>query len=149
MEKFVIFSSGGQSFAIPIEVTEKIIHVEGLTRIPDTSDYVLGAIEYDDGILPIIDLSERFFQIKTEVTSDTKVIAINWQEKKIGLAVDKVTNIRSFESKDHEEPENISQAAASYVMAFIRTEEGIILQLDVDSIFSEDGERELVSLINR
>ncbi len=149
MEKFVIFSSGGQSFAIPIEVTEKIIHVEGLTRIPDTSDYVLGAIEYDDGILPIIDLSERFFQRKTEVTADTKVIAINWQEKKIGLAVDKVTNIRSFESKDHEEPENISQAAASYVMAFIRTEEGIILQLDVDSIFSEDGERELVSLINR
>lgn len=84
MEKFVIFSSGGQSFAIPIEVTEKIIHVEGLTRIPDTSDYVLGAIEYDDGILPIIDLSERFFQRKTEVTSDTKVIAINWQEKKLG-----------------------------------------------------------------
>lgn len=149
MEKFVIFSSGGQSFAIPIEVTEKIIHVEGLTRIPDTSDYVLGAIEYDDGILPIIDLSERFFQRKTEVTSDTKVIAINWQEKKIGLAVDKVTNIRSFESTDREVSENANQEAASYVMAFIRTEEGIILQLDVDSIFSEDGERELVSLINR
>ena len=154
MEKFVIFSSGGQSFAIPIEVTEKIIHVEGLTRIPDTSDYVLGAIEYDDGILPIIDLSERFFQRKTEVTSDTKVIAIKWQEKKIGLAVDKVTNIRSFESKDREVSENANQEAAnqeaaSYVMAFIRTEEGIILQLDVDSIFSEDGERELVSLINR
>ncbi len=45
--------------------------------------------------------------------------------------------------------ENANQEAASYVMAFIRTEEGIILQLDVDSIFSEDGERELVSLINR
>ncbi len=149
MEKFVIFSSGGQSFAIPIEVTEKIIHVEELTKIPDTSGYVLGAIDYDDGILPIIDLSERFFQRKTEVTSDTKVIAINWQKKKIGLAVDKVTNIRSFESADHEEPENVQQAAASYVMAFIRTEEGIILQLNVDGIFSEDGEQELMSLINR
>ena len=41
MEKFVVFNSGGQSFAVPIEVTEKIIHVEELTKIPDTSDYVL------------------------------------------------------------------------------------------------------------
>nr|WP_272944464.1 hypothetical protein [Carnobacterium jeotgali] len=57
--------------------------------------------------------------------------------------------MRSFESKDREVSENANQEAASYVMAFIRTEEGIILQLDVDSIFSEDGERELVSLINR
>lgn len=149
MEKFVVFSSGGQSFAVPIEVTEKIIHVEGLTHIPDTSDYVLGAIDYDDGILPIIDLSERFFQRKTEVTADTKVIVINWQEKNIGLAVDKVTNIRSFESADREGSEQSDQEAASYIMAFIRTEEGIILQLDVNRIFSETGEYELVSLINR
>lgn len=82
MEKFVIFSSGGQSFAIPIEVTEKIIHVEGLIRIPDTSKYVLGAIDYDETVLPIIDLRERFFQNKTELTADTKVIVVNWQEKK-------------------------------------------------------------------
>lgn len=149
MEKFVVFSSGGQSFAIPIEVTEKIIQVEAPTPIPDTSGYVLGAIDYADGILPIVDLSERFFQRKTELTADTKVIVINWQEKKIGLAVDKVTNIQSFESADQEPPENADQKAASYVVAFIRTEDGIILQLDVDSIFSKDGVQELVSLINR
>lgn len=149
MEKFVIFSSGGQSFAVPIEVTEKIIHVEGLTHIPDTSGYVMGAIDYDESILPIVDLSERFFQRKTEVTADTKVIVINWQEKKIGLAVDKVTTIRSFESADREVSGNADQEAASYIMAFIRTEEGIILQLDVNRIFSETGEYELVSLINR
>lgn len=149
MEKFVVFSSGGQSFAIPIEVTEKIIHVEGLTRIPDTSKYILGAIDYGESILPIVDLSERFFQNKTEITADTKVIVVNWQEEKIGLAVDKVTTIRSFESADHETSENTDQEAASYVMAFIRTAEGIILQLDVNSIFTENGEQELVSLMNR
>ena len=149
MGKFVVFSSGGQSFTIPIEVTEKIIHVEDLTRIPDTSGYVLGAIDYDEGIIPIIDLSERFFQNKTAITAETKVIVINWQDKKIGLAVDKVTNIRSFESTDHESSEEADQESASYIVAFIRTEEGIILQLDVDSIFSGTGKQELVSLINR
>ena len=149
MGKFVVFNSGGQSFAVPIEVTEKIIHVEELTKIPDTSVYVLGAIDYGDGILPIIDLSERFFQRKTEVTDETKVIVVSWQEKKIGLAVDKVTTIRSFDSGDHDVSEKTNQEAASYVMAFIRTEEGIILQLDVNSIFSENGEHELLSLMNR
>ena len=149
MEKFVIFSSGGQSFAIPIEVTEKIIHVERLISIPDTSKYVLGAIDYDETVLPIIDLRERFFQNKTELTADTKVIVVNWQEKKIGLVVDKVTTIRSFESADREISEKADQEAASYVMAFIRTDDGIILQLDVDSIFNEQGEKELVSLMNR
>lgn len=149
MGKFVVFSSGGQSFAIPIEVTEKIIHVEGLTRIPDTSAYVLGAIDYDEGIIPIIDLSERFFQHKTAITADTKVIVISWQDKKIGLAVDKVTNIRSFESTDQESPEEADRESASYIAAFIRTEEGIILQLDVDNIFLGTSKQELISLINR
>ena len=77
------------------------------------------------------------------------MIVVSWQEKKIGLAVDKVTTIRSFDNSDHEASEKRNQEAASYVMAFIRTEEGIILQLDVNSIFSEYGEHELLSLMNR
>uniref|UniRef100_UPI0028AA39E4 chemotaxis protein CheW n=1 Tax=Carnobacterium sp. TaxID=48221 RepID=UPI0028AA39E4 len=103
MEKFIVFTSNHQNFAIPITDVEKIIIMEQPTKIPDTSSYLLGAIPYDENLLPIIDLSERLFKQATAITATTKVIVAEWKTFKIGLVVDDVLSVSNFEEVQAEE----------------------------------------------
>lgn len=149
MEKFIVFTSGAQNFAIPITDVEKIIMMEDPTRIPDTSSYLLGAIPYSDRLLPIIDLSERLFKQLTPLTPKTKVIVAEWKELKIGLVVDDVLSVNNFEEVPADEAIEEMRGAAKYVRALFKTEAGIILVLDVDALFSTENEKELIELINK
>ncbi|MCA9765222.1 MAG: purine-binding chemotaxis protein CheW [Carnobacterium sp.] len=149
MEKFIVFTSGAQNFAIPITAIEKIIMMQAPTRIPDTSSYLLGAIPYSDQLLPIIDLCERLFGQKTAQTDSTKIIVAEWKELKIGLVVEDVLSVSNFEELPKDEAEEDMRQAAKYVRALFKTEEGIVLVLDVDDLFSSGNERELIELINK
>lgn len=149
MEKFIVFTSGAQNFAIPITEVEKIIMMQEPTRIPDTSSYLIGAISYSDQLLPIIDLSERLFKQKTVVTANTKIIVVEWKELKIGLVVEDVLSVSNFEEISEDETKEKIREAAKYVRALFKTEEGIVLVLDVDVLFSSENEKELIELINQ
>lgn len=149
MEKFIVFTSGAQNFAIPITEVEKIIMMQDPTRIPDTSSYLLGATSYSDHLLPIVDLSERLFKQKTIVTANTKIIVVEWKELKIGLVVEDVLSVSNFEEISEGETEEKTRQAAKYVRALFKTEEGIVLVLDVDVLFSSENEKELIELINQ
>lgn len=149
MEKFIVFTSNQQNFAIPITDVEKIILMAQPTKIPDTSSYLLGAIPYDETLLPVIDLSERLFKQATTITATTKVIVAEWNQLKIGLAVEDVLSVSNFEEIQAEETIDDTQGAAKYIRALFKTEAGIVLALDIDALFSTENETELIALINK
>lgn len=149
MEKFIVFTSNQQNFAVPITDVEKIILMEQPTRIPDTSSYLLGAIPYDETLLPVIDLSERLFKQATAMTATTKVIVAEWNQLKIGLVVEDVLSVSNFEEIQAEETVEDTQGAAKYIRALFKTEAGIVLALDIDALFSTENETELIALINK
>lgn len=149
MEKFIVFTSNQQNFAVPITDVEKIILMAQPTKIPDTSSYLLGAIPYDETLLPVIDLSERLFKQATTITATTKVIVAEWNQLKIGLAVEDVLSVSNFEEIQAEETKDDTQGAAKYIRALFKTEAGIVLALDIDALFSTENETELIALINK
>lgn len=51
MERFIIFSSNQQDFAINISHVEKIIEFQTPNPIPESSDYLLGVIKYCDRLV--------------------------------------------------------------------------------------------------
>lgn len=149
MEKFIVFTSNQQNFAVTITDVEKIILMAQPTKIPDTSSYLLGAIPYDETLLPVIDLSERLFKQATTITATTKVIVAEWNQLKIGLAVEDVLSVSNFEEIQAEETVDDTQGAAKYIRALFKTEAGIVLALDIDALFSTENETELIALINK
>ncbi|MGX7393802.1 chemotaxis protein CheW [Carnobacterium mobile] len=149
MEKFIVFTSNQQNFAVPITDVEKIILMAQPTKIPDTSSYLLGAIPYDETLLPVIDLSERLFKQATTITATTKVIVAEWNQLKIGLAVEDVLSVSNFEEIQAEETVDDTQGSAKYIRALFKTEAGIVLALDIDALFSTENETELIALINK
>lgn len=134
-----------QKTAVDIDVTERILLLEEITLIPDTANYIKGVIDYSEEVLPVIDLNERLFQQPYQKTEQTKVIVTLWKNKKIGLIVDDVTAVQDFSDQELQTDTNQNQGKS--ISAIVRTPESIITVINVDNLFSADGEAELLSII--
>lgn len=143
MSQFIVYRVGKQKFAVSISSTSRIINLDGVTPVPDSTDFMMGVMEIEGDILPIIDLSKRFYDRPLTNPDEAQVLVLLWQDEEIGLAVDEVINIVDFEaSQIDEQIEKFTKIGTnrelSPIKSFIRTDEGIILELNLD-LFAEEN----------
>jgi purine-binding chemotaxis protein CheW len=145
MERFIIFLSNHQEFAINIAQVEKIIEYQTPNPIPESSEYLLGVIKYNDRVLPVIDLSKKLYNVASTHDEDRKVIVIMWKDTLLGLAVDDILGIRGYEDNKLEDAVMNTQISKEYITGYIKTDENIIIVLDTDKLFNLAQEDELLN----
>lgn len=153
MSQFIVYRVSKQKFAVPIATTSRIIALEGVTQVPESSDYMMGVMEIEDEILPIIDVSKRFYNLDLEDLDSAQVLVVLWRGKEIGLAVDDVLNIVNFEEnqidKQVEKFTKIGEVREnSPILSFIRIDEEIILELDLDMFLENKNYGEIADLLD-
>lgn len=147
MRQYIIFKINSQSLGIGIEKIEKIIEFEEGKKIPEPIPYIMGVIEYNEKILPVIDLNKRLYGKEINKDAHTKIIVINWKEKHIGLAVEDISGIESYK-EEYESPSGEMEVSKEYVEGFIKLPEDIIIVLNVDELFHKDQETSLLNDLN-
>ena len=136
MKQYLTFLTNNQQFAIGIETINKIIDYIEPTKVPEALDYLIGVIEHDQKILPIISLSKRLFGEDSLNSKVKRVIVLNWSGKQIGYEVDDIIGIRSFETDAIEEANQDLGITKDYIHGYIKDEKDVIIILDNDKIFS-------------
>ena len=61
MEQYVVFKSHDQLFGLPVTIVRRVVETNKFIPLPEVADYVLGVYEYEEQMLPIIDLGQRFY----------------------------------------------------------------------------------------
>ncbi len=145
MERFILFSCNTQRFAMDITKVERIIEYIEPNPIPESSDYFLGVIQYNDKILPIINLGKRLYNVDNSYGVDDKVIVVMWKNNLLGLVVDEIFGIQGFDGNQIEDTSMDLNISTRYVKGFIKNEEEIIIVLDTDMMFNQEQENELFS----
>lgn len=142
MNQYIVCRVGEHYFTVPILSTNRIIALENVTHVPDTTAYIMGIIESEEEVLPIIDLSKRFYDESMKHPENAQILIVYWQDQEIGLAVDEVVAIKEFEASqidyDLSKISNVtinSDRSKSPLKSFIRTEERILLELEIDNLF--------------
>ncbi|PJI09811.1 MULTISPECIES: chemotaxis protein CheW [Clostridium] len=142
--KILIFVVNKEYYAADIMQVERILGHEISTKIPDVPDFVDGVINYEGSILPVISLAKRFNLPDSDVTNETKVIVSKLENGKVGIIVDLVSEVRDVALSDIEEPPNvISGISKRYIKGLIKTDNNIVIFLDISKILT-DEEKELL-----
>lgn len=144
MEKYILFKNMDQEFAIDISEVEKIIEFETPKKIPESLDYLLGVIKYEDSILPVLDLNMRLYGEKSKKDIDTKIIIVKWKDRQMGILVDNIIGINDFSQEDYEESNLDANISNRYTNGFIKLEDEIIMFLDIDEILNPKNEEKLI-----
>lgn len=153
MSQYIVCRVSKQFFTVSILSTNRIIPLADITPVPDTTEYIMGVMEAEGEVLPVIDLSQRFFNVPIEGESAAQVIIVYWKGKEVGIAVNEVLTIRDFDqSQIDNQLEKITtlnqRSDYTPIKSFIQSEEGLILELNIDNLFEINGTLEIQELVD-
>lgn len=101
-DKFLIFSLENEKFALNIEYLREIVLADiKITEIAGSAPDVLGLITLREELLLVVDL-RTYYGFKTKNSYKNRILVASCDDKKIGLLVDEIIDIKSYVSKDVE-----------------------------------------------
>jgi purine-binding chemotaxis protein CheW len=142
--KILIFSLNGEHYATDIGDVERILGYIEPTEMPDAPGFVEGVINYENNILPILNLSKKFnFQIIKDKSdlNQKKIIVAKRDDKKFGVIVDIVYEVSDVSSDLFEEaPAITTSVAKNYIEGLIKLNDKIVILLNLGKILSDEEE---------
>ncbi len=139
--KILIFGLSNEKYATNITEVERILGYVEPTVLPETPGFVKGVIDYEDSILPIISLTNKFNLGEEKISETTKIIVVKRKEKKFGVIVDNVYEVTDINNGNIEETPEITNAVErKYISGLMKLDNHIVILLDLDRILSSEDE---------
>ena len=140
--KVLIFCLNDEYYAANIDDVERILRFKNATPMPDAPDFVEGVINYEDVVLPVINIKKKF-KLKDDIKTveEPKVISMKIGDKRLGIIVDSVCEVSNIaRSKYEETPDITKNSINNYVKGLIKLEDKIIILINIENILSEQEE---------
>lgn len=95
--QYLTFHQGSEVYGIPIIEVREVIDYVKTREIPLVPGYINGVLNLRGSVLPVVDLSFRFYGRKTEIKKNTSIIVLDVQEDgevvQVGLMIDAVNEV--------------------------------------------------------
>ncbi|MDV4149738.1 chemotaxis protein CheW [Clostridium sp. AL.422] len=138
--KILVFKLGNEFYATDIMEVERILGYEDPTVLPDSPSFLEGIINYENNVLPIINLVDKF-KLKIENSLDKKIIVVRKSNGKFGILVDSVSEVLSISSEEIKNPESLTTLISKrYIHGLINKNENIVIMLDLEKVLTVEEE---------
>lgn len=118
-QEFLTFILGKEEFAVEIIRVQEIRGWETPNPLPSVPSYVKGVVDLRGTVVPIIDLREKF-KLPASYNGTTVVIVVHvltsQGERIVGLVVDAVSDVHSFDMDNLQDPPDISASLDNQFM---------------------------------
>jgi len=140
-QTYLSFHLGDEVFAIRVDKVLEVLEMPKITKVPKAQKYIRGVVNFRGEILPVVDTRIKFNMIELEEKLNMVVIVLDlvYREKSVilGAIADSVKDVIEINSNDIKSiPEMGSRYNAEYVSGMWKNDEGFIMILDVDKVFS-------------
>ncbi len=135
--KLVTFRLGEDLFAADIYSVERVLRYTVPTSVPDMPSYIEGVMDYQGRVVPIVNLRLRFELPATPAVSETRTLVLNVAGEWIGIVVDGVTEVASYDKDAVSAPPKLFRGlSAEYLKGIVRRGDRLVIFLDVDQLLS-------------
>ena len=147
-DQYLTFNLAGEQFAIGILHIKEIIEYGQLTKVPLMPDFVRGVINLRGAVVPVIDLSSRFWNKPSQLNPRSCIVILELQHKDVSLVVGVIVDavIAVLDIAD----ENIEPApafgtgiSAECIAGMGKLDDAFIIMLNVNKVLSMDDVTQL------
>lgn len=139
VSRFLIFSMANEKYGVEIDYLQEIILADcEFTDIAGSSDEILGLITLREELLMVIDL-RTYYGFEKINTDSNRILVISHNEKKVGLFIDSIIDIKNFNNKSIE---HMNDTQNNKIAGVIHDEDYLISFFDhvvIDAIFEENS----------
>ncbi len=100
-QEFIIFTINNKAYCLALESVPEIVEYIAPTKVPQSNQYLLGAINLRGEITPIISL-HKFLQTAEQVGEKSKIILCSSENEQFGVVVDSIEEVVKIEPSNIE-----------------------------------------------
>jgi len=144
-EQLVVFGLASELYGVEIGRVQEIIRMQVITEVPRAPQFVEGVINLRGGIIPVVDLRKRFGMGDEAHDKDTRIVVVEMGGQRVGLVVDRVSEVLRVPKSDIEPPSAlVTTVDSAYLRAIAKLEDRLVILLDLDRVLNID-EQELLA----
>ena len=137
--QLIVFTLDDQMLALSISSVNRVIRVVGITPLPKGPDIVIGIINMQGNIIPVVNIRKRFCLPERDINLNDQIIITHTSKRTIGIVVNSVIGL--IESA--EEKIVTSEAIVpgiDYVEGVVKLEDGLLIIHDIEKFLSIEEE---------
>lgn len=140
--EYVVFLLDGQRYALQLSTVERVIQVVDITPLPKGPEIILGIINNQGQVIPVVNIRSRFRLPKKQIGLSDQLIIANTSKRQVAILVDSATGIIEIPAEEIVPPERILPHL-NFIEGVIKLEDGIVLIHDLDTFLSLEEEKSL------
>ena len=146
--RFIIFRVAGADYSFELSYVNGIEENYNVVGIPNCPDNIKGIINLRGVAIPVYSLRSRFG--KPEERGAKKLVLARIREMTIGFEVDSIVRIEDVDVHNIlEVPVVVKTEDTSYMNCIINTSEGIVINLSVRHLLSDEAFDDITEILNK
>ena len=137
--QYLAFTLDERHYAIVLSAIEKVVHAVHVTSLPGAPEIVLGVINIQGRIIPVVNIRKRFGLSEREIGLTDRFIIAATSRRPVALVVDSVIGTIEPAREDVTPAEKITPGM-EYIGGVIRLDSGMILIHNLDRFLSLEEE---------
>src|SRR5882724_8281784 len=129
--QLVVFTLEAQHYALPLARVQRVVRMVEVTSLPKAPEIVLGVIDLQGSIIPVMSMRRRFGLVEPETSLSDQLIVADTATRSVALVVNSVTGVVERTAVEVTDVERIVPGA-QYVEGITRLEDGILFIHNLD-----------------
>lgn len=142
--QLVVFTLDDQQFALKLSSVQRIVRAVEVTHVPESPDYVLGVINVEGKIIPVVNSRRRLGLPERELELNDLFVIVQEGGMSLALVADEVRPVMELP-----ETEFVTSAevlpGSGFVQGMAKVDNGMILSLQIDKALSPEDRSRVLS----
>ena len=142
-DQYLTFTLGGRMHAFGILNIKEILEYGAVTSVPMMPEFIRGVINLRGAVVPVVDLSARFGDSRSDITKRTCIVIIEVASgdgsQDIGVVVDAVSEVLEIPAAEVEPaPAFGARIRTDFIQGMGKIDGKFVIILNVDRVLSVD-----------
>lgn len=141
-KQILVFSLDEPRYALPLSAVERVVRAVEITPLPKAPEFVLGVINVQGQVIPVVDIRQRLQLPTHRVALDDRFILARTEQRRVALLVDSVPGIHELTDEELVSAEQVLPGM-EYIHGLVKLKDGLVLICDLDQFLSFNDEQKL------
>lgn len=142
LTQFVVFRLDEERYAAPLAVVERIVRAVEVTPLPKAPAIVLGVIDFEGRVLPVLNIRRRFGLPDKEIRPTDQFLMAQTAQRMVVLVIDHAQGVIELPSTEIVGPVEIVPGLEQ-IQGVIKLDDGLAVIHDLEKFLSLDEARSL------
>jgi len=140
--QIVVFTLDEPRYALDLSTVERVVRAVAITPLPKAPEIVLGVINVQGQVVPVINVRKRFRLPEREMNLNDRFIIARTSRRVVALAADSVGGVLELENRQVASAGE-SLPFAEYLQGVAKLPGDLVLIYDLDRFLALDEEQRL------